>query len=221
MAVESVLQVMKQFVGITCTHAWTHKSDAWARPDRPTKHHFQLVPSSPNLQLNGGLLRGAIGGAKISTSLASQTSWIAESQHTHTHTHAASVRSASTQSRIHAHNTFARPPFASDGHQQKMQADSSDIQMERGDTYDVHPAVALVATQAHYYDIMLKLPFEILSREITRASHFLPSDPEPDSVALAALAAAGAHAMDDVDAMHHIDIIHRALQDRGDQTILM
>jgi len=102
-----------------------------------------------------------------------------------------------------------------------MQVDSSDIQMERGDTHDVHPAVALVATQAHYYDIMLKLPFEILSSEITRASHFLPSGPEPNSGALAALATAGSHAMDDVDAMHHIDIIHRALQDRGDQTILM
>ena len=43
---------------------------------------------------------------------------------------------------------------------------SFDGSNERAGHEDVHPAVAIVAAQGHYYDQMMKLPFELLSSQI-------------------------------------------------------
>ena len=71
--------------------------------------------------------------------------------------------------------------------------------------------------QGHYYDAMIKLPFELLSQHIINASNFLPSGPEAGADKDAGPATKGAHPMDDID----YDVIYRALQDRSDQEIVM
>lgn len=64
---------------------------------------------------------------------------------------------------------------------------------------------------------MMKLPFELLLSHVATASNVLPSGPESESVGQATQAIKGAHAMDDID----YEAMHRALQDRNDQTIAM
>ena len=82
--------------------------------------------------------RGIVRGEAQGTALNSQRNWIAE------------------QLKDTDRNLGRAASFSS----------SFDGSNERAGHEDVHPAVAIVAAQGHYYDQMMKLPFELLSSQI-------------------------------------------------------
>lgn len=115
--------------------------EAWDLADRPLKKEMNITPPSP--QLRGQ--RGVLNGAAQSPALSTQRSWIAEQLRDNDRNDRNLARAASFS------NSFS----SFDG-----------STTERVDKEDVHPAIALVATQGHYYDQMVKLPFELLSSQI-------------------------------------------------------
>jgi hypothetical protein len=111
---------------------------AWDLADRPLKKEMDIAPPSPQLRGQRGILNGAAQSPALST----QRSWIAE-------------QLQDNDRNLGRAASFSNSFSSFDG-----------STTERVDKEDVHPAIALVATQGHYYDQMVKLPFELLSSQI-------------------------------------------------------
>jgi len=132
----AMLDVMRRYVGTTCAVAWDPA-------DRPLKKDADLTPPSPQIYANGGVVRGA----PQSPALMSQRNWIAEQL-------------------PDSHRNLAHAPLVAGSSGRVPSSVGSEAKAGRAGTHDVHPAVAIVETQGHYYDQMMKLPFELLSSQI-------------------------------------------------------
>ena len=89
--------------------------------------------------------------------LMSQRSWIAEQLHD-------------------SDRNLARAPSAAGSNGRAPSSVGSEALTGRVDKHDVHPAVAIVATQGHYYDQMMKAPLELLSSQIVSGVLLAPDE---------------------------------------------